>query len=56
MSTGVDLGNLEMTKVPEKVGVISNHSKTKRQRPLKQDFIKKWRERTKPQSVGSAHG
>lgn len=30
VSTGVDLENLEMTKVPEKVGAISNHSKTKR--------------------------
>ena len=29
MSTGVDLENLEMTKVPEKVGAISNRLKKK---------------------------
>ena len=54
MSTGVDPENLEMTKVTEKVGAISNHLKTKR--PLKQDSIRKWRKGTQPQSVRSAHG
>ena len=54
MSTGVDRENLEMTKVPEIVGAISNHLKTKR--PLKQDSIKKWRKGAQPQSARSAHG
>ena len=46
--------NLEMTKVTEKVGAISNHLKTKR--PLKQDSIRMWRKGALPQFARSAHG